>query len=68
MTRTQMQWRNESGAPHRLYLDTPPLIGWRLLPFGSERYLERNQKLEELAIANGISWYRDPQTLRGPAR
>jgi hypothetical protein len=30
MTQTQMQWRNDRGAPHRLYLDTPPLIGRRM--------------------------------------
>ena len=48
-------------------LDTPPLIGWRSLPIGSDCYLERNQELGELTIANGINWYRDPQTLWGHA-
>ena len=27
VTGPQMPWRNEHGASHRLYLDTPPLIG-----------------------------------------
>ena len=26
----QKQWREENGASHRLYLDTPPLIGRRM--------------------------------------
>ena len=64
----QNQWREGNGASHRLYLDTPPLIGWRSLPIGSDCYRERNQWIEELAIANGIRRYRDPQTLRGLAR
>ena len=59
------QWREGNGASHRLYLDTPPLKGWRSLPFGSDCYLKRNEEIEELAIANGINWYRDLQTLRG---
>ena len=36
----QNQWREENGASHRLYLDTPPLIGWRSLPIGSDGYRE----------------------------
>jgi hypothetical protein len=63
----QQQWREENRASHGLYLDTPPLIGWRLLPIGSKCYLERNHWIEEVAIANGISRYRDPQTIRGHA-
>ena len=63
----QKQWREENGASHRLYLDTPPLIGWRSLPIGSDCYLERNQEIEEVVISNGISRYRDPQTIRGHA-
>ena len=31
----QKQWREENGASHRLYLDTPPLIGWRCKPLSS---------------------------------
>ena len=64
----QKPWREENRASHGLYLDTPPLKGWRSLPIGSDCYLERNQQIEELAIANGISWYRDPQTMREHAR
>jgi len=59
MIRTQDTWRNGNAAPQQLYLDTPPLKGWRSLPTGSECYRERNQYLEESAIPNGISRYRD---------
>jgi hypothetical protein len=62
----QKQWREENGASHRLYLDTPPLKGWRSLPMGSDCYRERNQQIKELAIANGINRYRDLRTLRRP--
>ena len=34
----QNQWREGNGASHRLYLDTPPLIGWRSQPLGSDCY------------------------------
>jgi hypothetical protein len=33
----QKQWRGEKRASHVLYLDTPPLKGLRLEPFGSIR-------------------------------
>jgi hypothetical protein len=64
MTGTQMQWRNERGAPHRLYLDTPPLKGWRLLPTGSDCYRAGNQQITQSAIANAINRYRDFETFR----
>jgi hypothetical protein len=37
------QWPEGNGASHRLYLDTPPLKGWRSLPIGGACYRERNQ-------------------------
>jgi hypothetical protein len=64
----QKQWREENGASHRLYLDTPPLKGWRSLPISSDCYRESNQWIEEPAIANGINRYRDFETLRRPTR
>ena len=36
----QKQWREENRASHGLYLDTPPLLGWRSLPIGSDGYRE----------------------------
>jgi hypothetical protein len=50
----QEQWREENRASHGLYLDTPPLKGWRSLPIGSERYRERNQQSTE---PRGSEWY-----------
>jgi hypothetical protein len=46
------------GAAHRVYLDTPPLEGWRSLPIGSERERKQNDQVINHAVANGICRYR----------
>jgi len=64
MTLPQDPWRSEKRASHVLYLDTPPLKGWRSLPARSGCYRERNQQIKGAAIANGINRYRDFETIR----
>jgi hypothetical protein len=61
----QNPWRESNRASHGLYLDTPPLKGWRSLPIGSDCYREQNQQIKGAAITNGINRYRDFETLRG---
>jgi hypothetical protein len=43
------------GAAHRLYFDTPPLKGWRLIANHTKRYRSHKKVVVKGSVVNGIS-------------